>query len=320
MKLKAVIDNEGAGGPNQLANQAMILHVLQALQRLERASERKGEKTRGAPTVVLKLAPESFAFCHRGGADEGSQTWSHFQPSHLFHEYRIESKRANKIDLEAPIANLLHVFHSCAASDKTSLRLANGKDGRPILGFEFSLAGNVADHLVSQEVPVRVIPEAEAQDIAEPALPEPDYQIEWPNNLQRLKGVLDKMRQVGAQIVSVEASQERPVAAEGTTVADAPTSTGARASLKFSAETDLVSIATTFPSLVLVMEGKTTVPERPVRLLLSLRRLGEVLAAMQHVGAVSNIACVLEDKALVMYGLLPKQLGSLISYSPAMVT
>merc|ERR1719473_758002 len=104
----------------------MILHVLQALQRLERASERRVEK-RGSPaTVMLKLTQDTFAFCHRAGADEGSQTWSHFAVSRLFQEYRIESKRNNRIDLEAPIANLIHVFHNCASSERTTLRLANG--------------------------------------------------------------------------------------------------------------------------------------------------------------------------------------------------
>mmetsp|Transcript_948 Transcript_948/g.2845 ORF Transcript_948/g.2845 Transcript_948/m.2845 type:complete len:309 (-) Transcript_948:130-1056(-) len=305
MKFKAVIENEGAGG----VNQAMVLHVLQALQRLERATERRKE-SRGMPaTVVMKLTPESFAFCHRGGADEGSQTWSHFQISRLFREYRIESKRTNKIDLEAPIANLVHVFHSCASSDRTTLRLANGRDGRPILGFEFSLTGNVADHRVEQEVPVRVIPETEADVICEPALPEPEYQIELPSSLQRIKNVLDKMRAVGAQHVAVEACQEQPGDSAGSS---------ARASLQLCAEAELVSIASTFPSLGLVMEGKkSTSPECPVRLFLSLRRLGEVLAAFQQVSAEAHIACVLENRALVLYALLPQSLGSLISYTPA---
>ena len=34
---------------------------------------------RFAASQVLKLTPEAFAFCHKGGVDEGSQTWSHFQ-------------------------------------------------------------------------------------------------------------------------------------------------------------------------------------------------------------------------------------------------
>mmetsp|Transcript_113399 Transcript_113399/g.353530 ORF Transcript_113399/g.353530 Transcript_113399/m.353530 type:complete len:317 (+) Transcript_113399:35-985(+) len=313
MKFKAIIENEGAGGQHQ----AMILHVLQALQRLERASERRPAEKRGVPaSVIVKLTPDSFALCHRGGADEGSQTWSHFQIVRLFREYRIESKRGNKIDLEAPLANLVHVFHSCASSDRTTLRLANGRDGRPILGFEFSLTGNVADHRVEQEVPVRVIPEQEADLICEPALPEPEYQIELPPSLQRLKNVLEKMRAVGAQHVAVEAAQERPTQA-GASAGAALTSVP-RARLKLSAEADLVSIASTFPSLALVMEGKkTTSPEGPVRLMLSLRRLGEVLASFQQVCAEAHIACVLEDRALVLYALLPQSLGSLISYTPA---
>lgn len=312
MKFKAIIENEGAGN----AHQAMILHVLQALQRLERASDKRPAERRGTPaSIIVKLTPDSFALCHRAGADEGSQTWSHFQIVRLFREYRIESKRGNKIDLEAPLANLVHVFHSCASSDRTTLRLANGRDGRPILGFEFSMTGNVADHRVEQEVPVRVIPEQEADMICEPALPEPEYQIELPPSLSRLKNVLEKMRAVGAQHVAVEAAQEKSVQAG----ANAGSLTSiARAWLRLTAEAELVSIASTFPSLALVMEGKKSAsPEGPVRLVLSLRRLGEVLAAFQQVCAEAHIACVLEDRALVIYALLPQNLGSLISYTPA---
>nr|QDO16411.1 checkpoint protein HUS1 [Lingulodinium polyedra] len=314
MKFKAVIENEGAGG----ANQVMILHVLQALQRLERAAERKPAERRGMPaTLILKLTPESFALCHRGGADEGSQTWSHFQIARLFREYRIESKRSGRIDLEAPIANLVHVFHSCASSDRTTLRLANGRDGRPILGFDFSLTGNVADHRVEQEVPVRVLPEPEADMVCEPALPEPEYQIELPPSLQRLKNVLEKMRTVGCHHVAVEAAMEKQPAPGA---AGAALSSAARAWLRFCAEAELVSIESTFQSLSLVTEGKKNAsPEGPVRLILSLRRLGEVLAAFQTVSAEAHIACVLEDRALVLYALLPQSLGSLISYTPAVV-
>lgn len=306
MKFKAVIENEGAG-----ANQGMMLHVLQALQRLERASERRPADRRGAaPSILLKITAESFAFCHRAGADEGSQTWSHFQVSKLFKEYRIESKRGNRIDLEVPIANLLHVFNSSATSERTTLRLAVGKDGRPVLGFDFTMSGTVADHRVDADVPVRVVPETEADTICEPALPEPEYQIELPKNLQKIRGVLDRMRQVGATEVAVEATQDKSAASAGVTAAG-------RASLRFAAQSEFVSLESTFPSLALVMEGKNSAaPDGPVRLLLSIRRLAEVLGAFQQVYAEAHIACILENRALVLYALLPAGLGSLISYTP----
>mmetsp|Transcript_78777 Transcript_78777/g.218977 ORF Transcript_78777/g.218977 Transcript_78777/m.218977 type:complete len:335 (-) Transcript_78777:187-1191(-) len=333
MKFKAVIESEGVGG----VNLSMVLHVLQAIQRLDRASERRptaAERRMGAappPSIVVKLSPETFALCHRAGADEGSQTWSHFEINRLFKEYRIESKRQNRIDLEAPIANLVHVFHSCASSDRTTLRLANGRDGRPILGFEFSLAGNTADHRVEQEVPVRVIPEAEAEQICEPALPEPEYQIELPQSLAKYKNVLDKMRQVGAVHVAVEAEQERPpvVAAAaptggalGATLAT-PGGVGTgcgRACLRLGADTELVTITSSFPNLPMVMEGKKEpAPTGSVKLYLSLKRLNEVLASFKDVSAEAHIACLLENKVLVLYALLPQSLGSLISYTPAIM-
>lgn len=320
MKFKAVMVNDGssAGGGG---NQSMVLHVLQALQRLERALERRQCKGGPPASVVLKLTPDMFVLGHRGGTDEGSQTWCHFTTSELFSEYRIESKRQNQIDLEAPIANLLHVFNSCNSSDRTTVRLSNGADGRPILGFEFALPGNVADHRVEQDVPVRVIPEEEAKTIKEPFLPEPEFQIELPSNLFKIKNVLDRMRAVGAAHLLVEALLERPAGA----AAPAPASGAspgsqpvARASLKFVAEVELATISTTFPSLHLVMTGKKIAPpEGPVRLFLSLRRLAEVLAAIQGVNAMCHVACLLENRTLVLYAMLPKNLGSVISYTPA---
>jgi len=316
MKFKATIDNEGIGG----ASQSNVLHVLQALQRLERAAEKRVDR-RAPATVVLKLTAESFAFCHRGGADEGSQTWSHFQIGRLFKEYRIESKRQNKIDLEAHIPNLIHVFQGCATSTRTTLKLANGKDGRPILGFEFFLTGTVADHRVDQEVIVRVIPEAEGQLICEPALPEPEYQIELPEGLRLLRNVLEKMRAVGSLHVVVEASKvSTPAGGLSANTGTAAAVPAERAQLRLVAEAELVSIATTFPGLALVMEGKQgPSPEGPVRLCLSLRRLEQVLAAFQVVLAEAHIACVLEGRALVLYALLPNGLGSLISYTPVVM-
>eukprot|EP00929_Paragymnodinium_shiwhaense_P120555 TRINITY_DN92504_c0_g1_i1.p1 TRINITY_DN92504_c0_g1~~TRINITY_DN92504_c0_g1_i1.p1 ORF type:complete len:357 (-),score=96.25 TRINITY_DN92504_c0_g1_i1:161-1084(-) len=307
----------------------MILHVLQAFQRLERASDKKtgrgGEKL--PASITLKIGPETFAFCHRAGADEGSQTWSHFQAKALFSEFRIESKRQNKIDLEAPIANLLHVFNSCHTSERTTIRLANGKDGRPVLGFEFMLGGQRADHKVDQEVPVRVIPEAEADRVVEPVLPEPDMQLEFPRSLNKIRGVFEKMQKVGASYVELEAGRQAAPALGGQPAGFAALAPAASASggqlayLKLIADSELVSIASTFPSLPVVQEGKTRqAPEKPVRLHLLLKRLLEVLTAFQFVNAEAHIACVLEQQALVLYALLPHKLGSLISYTPALAT
>merc|ERR1719183_1057506 len=103
--------------------------------------------------------------------------------------------------------------------------------------------------------------------------------------------------------------------------ASAGTAAAGKARLRLVAEAELVSIATTFPSLALVMEGKQgPSPDGPVQLLLSLRRLEQVLAAFQLVNAEAHIACVLEGRALVLYALLPNNLGSLISYTPVVTT
>lgn len=51
------------------------------------------------------------------------------------------------------------------------------------------------------QVPVRVIPEAEAEGLCEPEMPEPEFQIELPGSVGRLRNVLDPwlslLRKVG---------------------------------------------------------------------------------------------------------------------------
>merc|ERR1711972_419732 len=75
-------------------------------------------------------------------------------------------------------------------------------------------------------------------------------------NLQRLKTVLEKMKAVGALHIVIEASKEPASAVSiGQLPANAASSAG-KARLRMVAEAELVSIATTFPALALVMEGK----------------------------------------------------------------
>mmetsp|Transcript_40789 Transcript_40789/g.93934 ORF Transcript_40789/g.93934 Transcript_40789/m.93934 type:complete len:325 (-) Transcript_40789:104-1078(-) len=320
MKFKAVVENDAGAGLHQQS----MLHVLQAFQRLDRVSERKQTGGRTAGNLILKLTPDQFSFCHRGGPDEESQTWSHFHIKKLFREYRIESKRQNCIDLEVVIGSLVHVFTNGASSERMLMKLATARDGRSVLNFEFTLAGNAFDHSVFQEVPVRVVPHEEAEGIIEPRMPEPEYQLELKGSLTRFKGVLDKMRTVNAYSITVEAGMDAmsSTGAVAPSPADAVMSRtesgqGGKAWLKLEAETELVNISSTFPSLGVVCEGKEQpLPDRPVKLQLQLKRLAEVISAFQLVAAQSHIACLLENKALVLFTRLPQGFGSLISYSP----
>ncbi|CAL1153011.1 unnamed protein product [Cladocopium goreaui] len=66
--------------PSELSQQALedtIHKVLLALHRLQKVT--KGTTPGSIQSIVLQLTPDGFAFCHKGGVDEGSQTWSHFQ-------------------------------------------------------------------------------------------------------------------------------------------------------------------------------------------------------------------------------------------------
>merc|ERR1719409_1947158 len=113
MKFRATIQADGGVRGKQVA----VLHVLQALQRIERTPERKASDHGATRRLTLRLGPESFILCHASGVQDESQTWAHFKVNTLFREFRIESKRGNCIDLEAPVTQLLHAFKGCAESE-----------------------------------------------------------------------------------------------------------------------------------------------------------------------------------------------------------
>ncbi|CAK9003413.1 Checkpoint protein hus1 [Durusdinium trenchii] len=132
--------------------------------------------------------------------------------------------------------------------------------------------------MATLELPVRVVPEPEAEAFREPALPEPEFQIELPGSLGKIRTVLERMKQVAAQSVTVEAAKEQ-------------SDLGERAWLRLAAQSEVVQIATTFPSLTLVMEGKNDpAPQGPVALQLSLKRLAEVMNAVHSLQADTHIA------------------------------
>mmetsp|Transcript_43782 Transcript_43782/g.93725 ORF Transcript_43782/g.93725 Transcript_43782/m.93725 type:complete len:335 (+) Transcript_43782:184-1188(+) len=308
-----------------LGTQAAFLMALQAMQRLGRASERKPTTKGGTPpTIVLKLTPTVLALGDLGGSDTGAQTWTHFDVKDLFLEdYRVESKRGNEIALEVPIPNLMDTLKSCSDSARTGMKLANGSDGRPVIRFDFFLRNKRMDTYASasQDVCVRVIPEDDARNMKEPELPEPQYQIDLSGSFLKIKNVTDKMRAVGAHYLVVEAGKEHPGQATMPVASSARTE---RVWVRLVSEADFVTIASTFPALPLIMVGKEKPsPDGPIRMTLTTKRFGEVLAAVQLLGFASPVACHVEGpghRALVIYAKLPGDLGNMISFIPEVIT
>lgn len=113
------------------AEQCDILHVMHALQRYRRSDHSDSR-------VVLRLAPDNLSLARRIDATDELYTQNTFQVDRLFSEYRIESKRANLIDLEVCILDLLRFFQLCARSEQVVLSLSTDDDsGSPVLKFSF---------------------------------------------------------------------------------------------------------------------------------------------------------------------------------------
>nr|QDO16530.1 checkpoint protein HUS1 [Crypthecodinium cohnii] len=309
-----------------LGTQAAFLQALQAMQRLGRASERKPPAKGGTPpTIVLKLTPTRLALGDLGGSDTGAQTWTHFDVKDLFLEdYKIESKRGNEIDLEVPIPNLMDTLRSCSESARTAMKLANGSDGRPVIRFEFFLRNKrMMDVCASatQDVCVRVIPEDDARNMKEPELPEPQYQIDLSSSFLKIKNVTDKMRAVGAHYLVIEAGKEKAGQGLNPTTSTTSTAPTEKVWVRLVSEADYVTIASTFPSLPLIMVGKETPsPDGPIRMTLTTKRFGEVLTAVQLLGFSSPVACLVEGRVLVIYAKLAGDLGAMISFMPEVIT
>lgn len=90
------------------------------------------------------------------------------------------------------------------------MRLAKRSyDSHPILAFNISSAsrgGHAVD--IVQEVAVRVLKLAELEEMAkEPMCPEPDVHIMLPESSESLRGVVDRMKNIG-NVITVSANRQ----------------------------------------------------------------------------------------------------------------
>lgn len=158
---------------------------------------------------ILKLTREKiYLICTGEGAAKGPQVWAQINVPSVFSDFKIESNVQNQIFLEFVPTSLSKVLKSTSGATEITVRLAKRSiDSHPILAFNISSAsrGGHAVEIV-QEVAVRVLKLAELEEMAkEPMCPEPDVHIMLPLSSESVRGVVDRMKNIG-NIISISAN------------------------------------------------------------------------------------------------------------------
>lgn len=158
---------------------------------------------------ILKLTRDKiYLICAGEGAAKGPQVWAQINVPSVFSDFKIESNVQNQIFLEFVPASLSKALKSTSGATEIVVRLAKrSSDNHPILAFNISSASRGGHSVeVVQEVAVRVLKLAELEEMAkEPMCPEPDVHIMLPATSDALRGVVDRMKNIG-NIITVSAN------------------------------------------------------------------------------------------------------------------
>lgn len=153
---------------------------------------------------ILKLTRDKiYLICTGEGAAGGPQVWAQINVPSVFSEYRIESNVDNQIFLEFVPTSLSKALKSSAGATAIVVRLAKrSSDNHPILSFDITSASRVGHSIdIVQQVAVRVLKLVELEEMAkEPMCPEPDVHIMLPSPSDLMRGVVDKMKNLGSII------------------------------------------------------------------------------------------------------------------------
>ncbi|KAK4933915.1 Checkpoint protein hus1, partial [Elasticomyces elasticus] len=180
--------------------------------------------------------------------DKGSQCWCKLNIDTIFEKYTIQSaSEKNTINLELPLPALSRALKSAAGSHDVMIRLTK-KDNVPILCLtimnetrasfqfvvkaqrdedefgdfdidvdlndpEFGGAGAESfrdrNTVITQDIPVKVLPMQSVSTLHEPRLREPDVHIYMPN-LAQLKGISEKFTKLAISTATGSITKSAP--------------------------------------------------------------------------------------------------------------
>ncbi|KAI0592414.1 cell cycle checkpoint protein (Hus1) [Pyrenophora tritici-repentis] len=300
------------------------------------------------PLAWVKLSEEQVCFTII--PDQGTQVWAVLSIDSIFETISVQSAANNVINLEVPLTSLNRALKSALNATSAHIRLTK-KDNLPMLaltivtttssntysafpaatannddGFDAAFdtdfgAGN-RETIVTQEIPVRVLPPDTVAHLHEPACREPDVHIILPP-LMQLKSISDRFTKIAL------ADTKSSSAASRTRL---EVSANMHGCLKMSIKSDAMNISSVWTDLNNpeldpghVAGGENGIAEHPSTRMKQLgsadgrseegwatvridgREWGKVMSVGRLGGRV--IACFCHEHALILYVYLPNDNG-----------
>mmetsp|Transcript_49260 Transcript_49260/g.130020 ORF Transcript_49260/g.130020 Transcript_49260/m.130020 type:complete len:291 (-) Transcript_49260:237-1109(-) len=264
-------------------------------------SQGSGNNSGGA-RCTWELCPATVTLAHRvssavAGDDLVTNVMLHTPD--LFMESKIESKNANRINLQLPLQGFAEALKASSQALSTVLRLTK-RDGAAMLAFEYTMPGVAAGSAIQQFLPVEaILTDEQAAVIRELSVPEPEFQLYFPG-VHVLKSMVDRMKSLGAHHVRVKV-QKGPE--------------GDKATMEVACESGQAQVATKFPNLAITMEQKALPCPDFAEVVMPISRL-QSLIGVCSVGVQRTVLCVAQGRALLVYMGLSHGVGTFMCVAP----
>ncbi|KAF1918146.1 cell cycle checkpoint protein [Ampelomyces quisqualis] len=299
------------------------------------------------PLAWVKLSEEQVCFTII--PEQGTQVWAVLQIDSIFESISVQSAANNVINLEVPLTSLNRALKSAANATSAQIRLTK-KDNLPVLAltivtttssnsysaipttsannddgfdpsFENELGGN-RETIITQEIPVKVLPPDAVANLHEPKTREADVHIILPP-LMQLKSISDRFTKIAL-------GDSKSGSAWSTARTRLELAANMHGCLKMSIKTDAMNISSVWTDLSnpeldpnQVEGGEYGIaghPSEAMKLLgtadgrseegwskvrIDGRDWGKVMSVGRLGGRV--IACFCNDHALILYVYLPNE-------------
>ncbi|GAA98038.1 uncharacterized protein L969DRAFT_102273 [Mixia osmundae IAM 14324] len=153
-----------------------------------------------AKQCIIKLTAEKVHIICMGDISSSTQVWAQIDVNVIFAEYRIESSAGNMIYLEVVTEALKRALNSGQGATEAVIRLTK-KGATPILSLAIKSASHTGKAIdILQEISVRVLKQADMDNLKEPLCPDPDVTLYMPS-LKGVQVVVERMRNISSHII-----------------------------------------------------------------------------------------------------------------------
>jgi len=250
----------------KLRDTSLLLRLAQTVEKIEK-------------TVSVHLTPKKIQLIY---VSSELQLWSGMNAASLFDDYVVESKNNNNISFNINLSHLIRALKSVVLAQDIQMKLTK-KASVPYLTLSANVMPTKAI-LVTQDVPVEVLPRDWMEGMQEPVLPDPQVSIMMPP-LKKMKVVIERMKNI-CDVLQIQAN----LAGEMT----------------LKVQTDLAVISTFYRKLEHPqMDGRDPpgIADTVATAKVDIKKFNKVLTSHQ-VNPSNAICCIVEGSALVLHVLL----------------